>query len=72
MIQTATIRGTTILALDEYADCLLKQDQSDVALRVLTRGTQLYPGRTDLLYNMAVTQLRMHEPGEAIKTLPRS
>jgi tetratricopeptide (TPR) repeat protein len=56
-------------ALDEFADCLLKQGQNDDALRVLLRGTQLHPDRADLTYNLAVAQLRTHQPAEAIKTL---
>ena len=56
-------------ALDEYADCLLKQQQPDLALTVLTRGTDLHPGRSDLLYNLAVAQLRTHHAADAIKTL---
>lgn len=56
-------------ALDEFADCLLKQGLNDDALRVLLRGTQLHPERADLTYNLAVAQLRTHQPAEAIKTL---
>jgi tetratricopeptide (TPR) repeat protein len=56
-------------ALDEFADCLLRQQQPDVALRLLARGKELYPGRTDLIYNLGVAQLRMHHPDQAITTL---
>ncbi len=56
-------------ALDEFADCLLQQQQPEVALRVLTRGVELHSGRTDLRYNLAIAQMRMHAPAEAIKTL---
>jgi len=56
-------------ALDEFADCLLQQQQADDALRVLVRGAQLHPDRADLQYNLAVAQIRTHHPAEAIKTL---
>jgi len=35
----------------------------------LLRGSQLHPERADLTYNLAVAQLRTHQPAEAIKTL---
>jgi tetratricopeptide (TPR) repeat protein len=56
-------------ALDEYADCLLQQQQNDDALRVLLRGNQLHPNRADLIYNLGLAQIRTHQAAEAIKTL---
>jgi tetratricopeptide (TPR) repeat protein len=56
-------------ALDEFADCLLKQQQSQKAVTVLSRAVQLYPESTEVKYNLAVAQLQNHQPADAINVL---
>lgn len=56
-------------AVDEYADCLLKQQQAEQAVTVLSRATALYPASTQLKYNLAVAELQNHQPGDAVAVL---
>jgi len=56
-------------ALDEYADCLLQQRQSQQAVTVLTRAVTLYPDSIQLKYNLAVAEMQNHQPSEAIRVL---
>jgi len=56
-------------ALAEFADCLLKSDKALEAVAILSRGSQLHPESTQLKYNLAVAQMRAHDPNGAIATL---
>jgi tetratricopeptide (TPR) repeat protein len=56
-------------ALDEYADCLLKQQQSQQAVAVLTRAVALYPDSIELKYNLGVADIQNHQPAEAVAVL---
>jgi Flp pilus assembly protein TadD len=56
-------------AVDEYADCLLKQQQTEQGVAVLSRAAELYPESVQFKYNLAVAQLQNHQPGQAVDVL---
>jgi tetratricopeptide (TPR) repeat protein len=56
-------------ALSEFADCLLKDNAPDEAAEVLSRGVQLHPDSVELNYNLAVVELQLHHPADAIQIL---
>jgi tetratricopeptide (TPR) repeat protein len=56
-------------ALDEFANCLVKQSRLTQAIQVLKRGLGSHPKSTQIKYNLAVVQLRNHAPDETISLL---
>jgi tetratricopeptide (TPR) repeat protein len=56
-------------ALGEFAACLLKSNQANEAVQILSRGVAGHPDSVQLKYNLAVAELQDHHPDEAIQTL---
>jgi predicted Zn-dependent protease len=56
-------------AVDEFADCLLKQQQPQQAVAVLLHAVSLYPVSVQFKYNLAVAELQNHQPDQAIVVL---
>jgi tetratricopeptide (TPR) repeat protein len=56
-------------AVDEFADCLLKQQQSQEAVAVLSRAVELYPKSVQFKYNLAVAELQNHQAADAVDVL---
>ncbi|WP_446742893.1 tetratricopeptide repeat protein [Silvibacterium acidisoli] len=56
-------------AIEEYSDCLLQQQQAQNAVDLLRRGSETYPDNRDLKYNLAIAELRNHQPEDAIRVL---
>jgi Flp pilus assembly protein TadD len=56
-------------AVDEFADCLLKKQQTGQAVAVLSRAMSLYPESVQFKYNLAVAQLQNHQPEQAVDVL---
>jgi tetratricopeptide (TPR) repeat protein len=56
-------------AVDEFADCLLKQQQTQQAVAVLSHAVSLYPVSVQFKYNLAVAELQNHQPDQAIEVL---
>jgi tetratricopeptide (TPR) repeat protein len=55
--------------LNEYADCLLKNNQAGDAVTLLSHGVELHPDRVQLKYNLAVANLQNHNAQAAIDIL---
>ena len=55
--------------LNEYADCLLKNNQTVDAVKLLSHGVELHPDRVQLKYNLAVANLQNHDAQGAIDIL---
>jgi tetratricopeptide (TPR) repeat protein len=56
-------------AVDEFADCLLKQQETEQAIAVLSHAVELYPESVQFKYNLAVAALQNHQPEQAIHVL---
>ena len=56
-------------AINEYADCLLKQQQPQQAIALLSRAVELYPQSNQFKYNLAVADLQDHRPADAVTVL---
>jgi tetratricopeptide (TPR) repeat protein len=56
-------------AVDEFADCLLKQQQTRRAVEVLSHAVELYPESLQFKYNLAVAELKNHQPEQAVDVL---
>ena len=56
-------------AVDEFADCLLKQQQTQRAVAVLSHAVELYPESVQFKYNLAVAELKNHQPEQAVDVL---
>jgi tetratricopeptide (TPR) repeat protein len=56
-------------AIDEFADCLLKQQRPQQAVAVLSRAVEIYPESVQFKYNLAVAELQNHQPDQAIDVL---
>ena len=56
-------------AIDQFADCLLKQQQTQPAVAVLSRAVELYPKSVQFKYNLAVADLQNHQPDQAVDVL---
>jgi Flp pilus assembly protein TadD len=56
-------------AVDEFADCLLKQQQARRAVEVLSHAVELYPESLQFKYNLAVAELKNHQPEQVVDVL---
>lgn len=56
-------------AVDEFADCLLKDQQAQRAVAVLSHAVELYPESIQFKYNLAVAQLKNGQPEKAVDVL---
>jgi tetratricopeptide (TPR) repeat protein len=56
-------------AIAEFADCLVRSNRPDEAAQLLARGVELHPKSVQLKYNLAVAELQIHKPEEAIAVL---
>jgi tetratricopeptide (TPR) repeat protein len=56
-------------AVDEFADCLLKQQQTQQAITVLSNAVKLYPESVQFRYNLAVAELQDNQPDRAVEIL---
>ena len=56
-------------AVDEFADCLLKEQQTQRAVAVLLHAVELYPESVQFKYNLAVAELKNHQPEQAVDVL---
>jgi len=56
-------------AVDEFADCLLKQQQPQQAVAVLSHAVELYPESVQFKYNLGVAELQNHQPDHAVDIL---
>jgi Flp pilus assembly protein TadD len=56
-------------AVDEFADCLLKEQQTQQAVAVLSHAVELYPESVQFKYNLAVAELKNHQPEQAVDVL---
>jgi Flp pilus assembly protein TadD len=56
-------------AVDEFADCLLKQQETEQAVALLSHAVELYPGSVQFKYNLAVAALQNHQPEQAVDIL---
>ena len=56
-------------AINEYADCLLKQQQPQQAIALLSRAVELYPQSNQFKYNLGVADLQDHRPADAVTVL---
>jgi tetratricopeptide (TPR) repeat protein len=56
-------------AINEYADCLLRQRHVQQAIALLSRAVELYPQSSQFKYNLAVAHLQDHRPAEAVAVL---
>jgi Flp pilus assembly protein TadD len=56
-------------AVDEFADCLLKEQQTQRAVSVLSHAVELYPESVQFKYNLAVAELKNYQPEQAVDVL---
>jgi Flp pilus assembly protein TadD len=56
-------------AVDEFADCLLKEQRAQQSVAVLSHAVELYPESVQFKYNLAVAELKNHQPERAVDAL---
>jgi Flp pilus assembly protein TadD len=56
-------------AVDQFADCMLKEQKAEQAVAVLSHAVELYPESVQFKYNLAVAELKNHQPEQAVDVL---